>query len=184
MVDHGDEGWEFVGHRLGDGCCLDRHSRGHWRCCWSAPQSPALFHQGPEFGPQGFQGSGIVGCLGRFVLGLEFAETVFDLRQAVHGLIGFHRFCIKEFNRGRIPDFCKTVVVHLLPEHDDFTVQFMPETIGVSIEQRTCFFVRETIDVAVHLLKRFFRSLGPHFRVGISIGGNGLRCFCGRRKIR
>ena len=70
---------------------------------------------------------GIVGCLGRFVLGLEFAETVFDLRQAVHGLIGFHSFCIKEFNRGRIPDFCKTVVVHLLPEHDDFTVQFMPK---------------------------------------------------------
>ena len=55
MVDHGDEGWEFVGHRLGDGCCLDRHSRGHWRCCWSAPQSPALFHQGPEFGPQGLR---------------------------------------------------------------------------------------------------------------------------------
>ena len=167
MIDHAHKGREFVVHRLGDSCLLDRNGGGHWRCCWNAPQRPALFHQSPEFGPQVFQGSGIAGRLGRLVLRLEFAKTVFDLRQAVKGLGIFHGFRIKKFYRGRIPDFRKTVVVHLLSQHDDFTVQFMPETIGVSVEKRSGFFVRETVDVAVHLLKRLFRSLGPHFRVGI-----------------
>ena len=56
-----------VGRRL-----LPRQAqRGHWRCCWSAPQSPALFHQGPEFGPQGFRVAASLDALAASYWGLS-----------------------------------------------------------------------------------------------------------------